>query len=65
MTFILTVTIIWVVLLFMTLPFFVHVPNQQPKGHASSAPEHPYFGTKILISLILSIILGAIYNYFN
>ena len=45
---------IWVVILFMVLPWGVHIPAKVEKGHADSAPEKPYIGLKILITSIIS-----------
>ncbi|MDZ4323274.1 MAG: DUF1467 family protein [Alphaproteobacteria bacterium] len=48
MTGLLLYVVIWVVILFMVLPWGVHVPEKIEKGHATSAPENPYMGIKLL-----------------
>ncbi|MBA3813024.1 MAG: DUF1467 family protein [Alphaproteobacteria bacterium] len=45
---------IWVVVLFMVLPWGVRIPNRVEQGHADSAPERPYIGLKLLITSVLS-----------
>ncbi len=65
MTFILTTTIIWVVVLFMILPIAVNIPEQQGLGHASSAPTKPHIGKKLLASLMISMILASAFFYFQ
>ena len=58
MTFILTTTIIWVVVLFMILPISVSVSHSHGPGHATSAPEKPHIGLKLLASVVISMILA-------
>jgi predicted secreted protein len=65
MTFILTTTIIWVIVLFMILPFYVEVPNNPELGHASSAPVKPHIGRKLLISLLISTALATCFFMVN
>lgn len=52
--------IIWVVALFLVLPWGVRIPNNVDLGHATSAPENPYIGLKLLVTTILSAFLWVI-----
>jgi predicted secreted protein len=45
---------IWVVVLFLVLPWGVRIPENVEKGHATSAPENPRIGLKFLITSIVS-----------
>lgn len=45
---------IWVVVLFLVLPWGVRIPDKVEKGHATSAPEHPQIGLKFLITSVIS-----------
>ena len=51
---------IWVVLLFMILPWGVRIPETIKKGHATSAPEHPYIGLKLLVTSVASALLWVV-----
>ena len=51
---------IWVVLLFMVLPWGIHIPKTVAKGHATSAPENPYIGLKLLITSVASALLWVV-----
>lgn len=51
---------IWVVLLFLVLPWGIHIPDKIEKGHADSAPETPYIGLKFLITSVLSAFLWVV-----
>jgi len=61
---ILVYVIIWVVVLFMVLPFGVHVPENPEVGHATSAPENPRIGLKFLITSLISMPLWGLAYYF-
>lgn len=63
MTFILTTTMIWIVVFFLMLPFSVKMPKKVKIGNSDSAPEVHYLGYKILISFLLSVVLAIIYWY--
>lgn len=52
--------IIWVVVLFMVLPWGVRIPDKSESGHATSAPENPHIGLKFLITSVLSAFLWII-----
>lgn len=52
--------IIWVVVLFLVLPWGVRIPEKVEPGHAESAPENPYIGLKLLITSVLSAFLWVI-----
>lgn len=45
---------IWVVVLFLVLPWGVRIPQKVEKGHATSAPENPRIGFKFLITSVVS-----------
>lgn len=51
---------IWVVVLFLVLPWGVRIPEVIECGHADSAPENPYIGLKLLITSIISAFLWVI-----
>lgn len=50
-------SIIWWTVLFVVLPFGVHVSKTPEKGHADSAPVHPHLGRKFIVTTGLSIVL--------
>lgn len=45
---------IWVVVLFLVLPWGVRIPTKIEQGHANSAPETPHIGLKLLMTSALS-----------
>ncbi|EKE09764.1 MAG: hypothetical protein ACD_16C00111G0008 [uncultured bacterium] len=51
---------IWVVVLFMTLPWGVRIPDTVEPGHATSAPENPYMGVKVLVTSLLSALIWIV-----
>lgn len=51
---------IWVVVLFLVLPWGVRIPDIIERGHADSAPENPYIGLKFLITSVASAFLWVI-----
>lgn len=51
---------IWVVMLFLVLPWGVRLPERIGSGHATSAPENPYIGLKLLVTSILSALLWVV-----
>jgi len=51
---ILVYVMIWVVVLFLVLPWGVQLPQKMTPGHATSAPDTPYIGLKLLITTLLS-----------
>lgn len=57
---ILVYVMIWVVLLFMILPWGINVPEKVEKGHADSAPLHPQVALKFLITTVLSGLLWVV-----
>ncbi len=63
MTFILTVIMIWIVLIFLVLPFALQMPKKIIIGNADSAPEKHYLMQKIFITLFISIVIAIIYWY--
>lgn len=63
MTFILTVTMAWVILFFIALPIGTTVTDNVQKGNADSAPEKHYLIHKIIISFLLALIIAVIYRF--
>jgi predicted secreted protein len=63
MNFILTITMIWMVLIFISFPIGLKMPEKIEKGHADSAPEKHYLIQKIVITFVLSIVITFIYWY--
>ncbi len=54
--------IIWWLVLFLVLPWGVHVPDEHEPGHATSAPAKPMMWRKVLITtLIASVFWGIAY----
>lgn len=51
---------IWVVVLFLVLPWGGRMPNRVEQGHADSAPENPYIGLKFLVTSVMSAFLWVI-----
>lgn len=51
---------IWVVVLFLVLPWGVHMPEKVGRGHADSAPENPHIVLKFLITSILAAFIWVI-----
>lgn len=60
MTGLLLYVMIWVVVLFIALPWGVRIPDQVQQGHATSAPENPYIGIKVLATSLLSALLWIV-----
>ncbi len=55
-----TYVIIWVVVLFMVLPWGIRIPNDVEVGHATSAPENPRIVLKLGITFVLSSLLWVV-----
>lgn len=49
----------WVIVLFIVLPWGVRIPERAERGHATSAPEKPYIGLKLLATSLLA---GALWG---
>lgn len=63
MTFILTVTMTWIILIFISLPLFLKSQEKVLKGNEEGAPEVHYFIEKLLVTFLLSIVFAGIYFY--
>jgi predicted secreted protein len=63
MTFIIVLTIFWVITVFMILPIGAKPPEKPALGHADSAPEKSYMGIKLLASFSISLVLTMVYWY--
>jgi len=51
---ILVYVMLWVVVLFLILPWGVRLPEKTELGHATSAPDAPRIGLKLLLTSLLS-----------
>jgi predicted secreted protein len=51
---------IWVVTLFLVLPWGVRISHNVTRGHADSAPEKPFIGLKLLVTSVLSAFVWVI-----
>ncbi len=51
---------IWWVVIFAVLPWGVRVPDEPGPGHATSAPETPMIGRKLLVTTAISTVLWVI-----
>ena len=52
--------IIWVIVLFMVLPFGVKQPDELEPGHMPGAPENPRIGLKFLVTTGITAVLWVI-----
>ncbi|MBY0501295.1 MAG: DUF1467 family protein [Alphaproteobacteria bacterium] len=59
-TSIIVYVMIWVIVLFLVLPWGIRIPEKVEPGHATSAPENPYIGMKLLVTSIASMFLWII-----
>ena len=59
-TSILLYVMIWVVVLFLVLPWGVRIPNNPQSGHATSSPEHAKMGLRLLVTTVFSLFLWVI-----
>ncbi|MBS0271291.1 MAG: DUF1467 family protein [Proteobacteria bacterium] len=51
---------IWVIVLFMVLPWGIRIPDKIEPGHATSAPEKANIGIKLLTTSFLSALLWIV-----
>lgn len=63
MTFILTITMTWIVLFFIALPIAVKMPDKVQKGNADSAPEKHFIFAKSIITFLLALIISILHWY--
>lgn len=63
MTFLLVLTIFWIISIFIALPIGIKMPNEPEIGHADSAPSYHRFGIKILVTFLISLVATSIYWY--
>jgi len=52
--------IIWWLVLFLVLPWGVHVPDEHEPGHATSAPAKPMMWRKTLITTLIAAVFWGI-----
>ena len=52
--------IIWWLVLFLVLPWGVHVPDEHEPGHATSAPAKPMMWRKALITTLIAAVFWGI-----
>lgn len=55
--------VIWVVVLFMVLPFGVRQPDVTESGHMPGAPENPRIGLKFAITSAIAAVLWLILHF--
>ncbi len=51
---ILVYVMVWVVVLFLVLPWGVRLPEKIESGHATSAPDASHVGVKLLVTSLLA-----------
>ena len=56
-------TIVWWLILFMTLPFGARPPANPGRGHATSAPENPRLALKMFVTTLLAALVTAAFAY--
>ncbi len=52
--------IIWVVVLFVVLPFGVRQPDETEEGHMPGAPDNPRIGVKFAVTTGITTALWAV-----
>jgi predicted secreted protein len=54
--------VIWWLVLFMVLPWGVHIPDatEVEKGHATSAPTRPKLWKKVLVTTGIALVLWGV-----
>ncbi|MBI2707572.1 MAG: DUF1467 family protein [Proteobacteria bacterium] len=57
---ILVYVMVWIVVLFLVLPWGIRLPEKTEPGHATSAPEMPHIGFKLLLTSLLSGLLWMV-----
>ncbi len=55
--------VIWWIILFMVLPFGVHIEENPEKGLATSAPKNPNLKKKFLVTTILTAIIWLMIQF--
>jgi len=55
--------ILWFLVLFVVLPWGVHVPDEPEAGHATSAPANPRLGLKVLITTLVASVLWLVVDW--
>jgi len=55
--------VIWWVVLFMVLPFGIHIEENPEKGFATSAPKNPNLKKKFLITTALTAFIWGIIQF--
>ena len=55
--------VIWVVVLFMVLPFGVRQPDVTESGHMPGAPENPRIGLKFAVTTGITAVLWLILHF--
>lgn len=54
---------IWVIVMFMVLPWGVRVTEETEPGHADSAPDNPNIAVKLVVTTLISAVLLAVVLY--
>jgi predicted secreted protein len=52
--------VIWWTVLFMVLPFGVHIDDKPQKGLAASAPTNPNLKKKFIATTILTVVIWSV-----
>ena len=52
--------VIWVVVLFMVLPFGVRQPDETESGHMPGAPESPRIGLKFAVTSAIAAVIWVV-----
>lgn len=55
--------VVWWVVLFMVLPFGIHIEESPEKGFATSAPKNPKLKKKFLITTALTAFIWGIIQF--
>lgn len=55
-----TFAIIWWLVLFIVLPWGIHIPDAPAKGHATSAPARPRLSLKLAVTTGIALVLWGI-----
>lgn len=61
MTILLTLSVFWLICLFIALPIGIKIDQDHREGHADSAPSKHLLGKKIVYTFIISILLTLLY----
>ena len=63
MSFILVLTIFWIITIFISLPIGIKMPDKPRLGHERGAPSRHNIGVKMLITFLISLAATFVYWY--